>query len=94
MHEIQIALPMGVDKQEAGFHAPVNNPSPLTNEATNTQTTPPSRSMRINKAATLVVNTANLSGREAKGRQSILLLATNNNHSTTKTEAEEVSPRS
>jgi hypothetical protein len=94
MHEIQIALPMGVDKQEAGCHTPVNNASPLANEATNTQTTPPSRSMRIKETATLVVNTANLSGGEAQGHQSILLLTTNNNHSTTKPEAEEVSPRS
>jgi hypothetical protein len=84
MHEIQIALPTGVDKQEAGCHAPVHNASPPANESTNTQTTPPSRSVRINKTATSVVNTANLSGGEAQGRQSILLSATNNIHSTTK----------
>ncbi len=94
MYKIQIALPTGVNKQEAGCHAPVNNASPPANEATNTQTTPPSKSMRINETATLVVNMANSSGREAQGRQSILLLATNNNHSTTKPEAKEVSPRS
>jgi hypothetical protein len=94
MHEIQIALPTGVDEQEAGCHTPVNNASPPANEATNTQATPPSRSMRINKTATLVVNMTNLSGGEAQGRQSILLLLTNNNHSTTEPEAGEVSPRS
>jgi hypothetical protein len=37
---------------------------------------------------------ANSSGEEAQGCQSILLSATNNNYSTTKPEAKEVSPRS
>jgi hypothetical protein len=72
MQVTQLATPTGVDKQEIGFHTPVDNASPQANEPPNTQTTPPSRSVRINKTATLAATTANSSRGTSQGCQSIL----------------------
>jgi hypothetical protein len=69
MQVTQLASPTGVDEQEIGFHTPVNNASPPANEPPNTQTTPPSRSVRINKTATLAATTANSSGGISQGHQ-------------------------
>ncbi len=94
MQVTQLGSPTGVDEQEIGFHTPVDNASPQANESPNTQTTPPSRSVRINKTATLAETMANLSEGTSQGCQSILLSATSSNPPTTKPEAEEVSPTS
>ncbi len=68
MQVTQLASPTGVDKQELGFHTPVDNASPQANEPSNTQTTPLSRSVRINKTATLAATMANLFGGTSQGR--------------------------
>jgi hypothetical protein len=64
----QLTSPTGVDAQEIGFHAPVNNASPQANKPPQNQTTPPSRSMRINETSTSVVTMVNLSDGTSQGR--------------------------
>jgi hypothetical protein len=90
----QLTSPMGVDVQEIEFHAPVNNASPQANKPPQNQTTSPSRSVRINETATLVVTMMNLSGGTSQRCQSILLSASNCNPPTTEPEPKEASPMS
>ncbi len=90
----QLASPTGVGVQEIGFYTPIDNASPQANEPPQSQTTPPSRSMRINETATLVVTMVNLSNGTSQGHQSIRLSASNCNPPSTKLESKEASPTS
>jgi hypothetical protein len=59
--------PTGVDTLAIGINTLVDNKPPQANKSPQNQTTPPSRSMQINKTATLVESTANMSGGTSQG---------------------------
>ncbi len=73
-------LPTGVDVQGGALQAPANNVSPQASNVTDTQSTPPSRSVRINKTAITASSPEGISQGMAnspkgvsQGRQSILM---------------------
>jgi hypothetical protein len=73
-------LPTGVDVQDGAFQAPANNVSPQASNVTDTQSTPPSRSIRINKTAITASSPEGISQGMAnspkgvsQGHQSILM---------------------
>jgi hypothetical protein len=78
MQVTQLASPTGVDAMATvGLNAPVDNKPSQANKSPQHQTTPPSRSVQINKTATSVNHTVNTSGGVSQGRQSILLSTSN-----------------
>jgi hypothetical protein len=85
--------PMGVDDHEGAFHTLANILSPQVSKVTNTQTTPPSRSVQINETATLTEATANSPGGGSQGGcPSILLSSSTNFQPTSKLEDYDASP--
>jgi hypothetical protein len=89
----QLMSPMGVDTQAIGFPAPIDNVSPQANESLQDQTIPASRSVHINKTATLVDITTTTTGK-SQHRQSILLSTNNSNPPTPRAAPEEANPTS
>jgi hypothetical protein len=93
--------PTGVDVLDGAPQAIANNVSPQTNEATDTQSTPPSRSIRINETETTANSSSGMShgtpsspGAVAQGRQSILLSSYTNVQPSNKTDNYDANPSS
>jgi hypothetical protein len=89
----QLMSPTGVETQAIGFPAPVDNVSPQANESPQDQTTPASRSVRINETATLVDIAMTTTG-TSQHCQSILLSTNNSNPPTPGAAPEEMNPTS
>ncbi len=61
-------LPTGVDAQDKALEAPAKDDFPHAGKVTDTRTTPPSRSIRINKTATTASSSEDISHESANSR--------------------------